>query len=275
MSLDDYYTAVKPKAQGSWNLHLLLPKNMDFFVLLASAGGVVGNRGQSNYASGNTYQDALAHHRVSLGQKCVSLDLGLVLSVGFAAENRDILGNIKQLGFTGIREAEFLAILDYLCDPSLPLPLPLASQIVTGVEVPKVLKNKESDQGKNWVRWIRRPLFRGLAELDGNEVAATQSLDASADYEALFKAAGSPAVAARHVAEGLRKKLSKTLLMPEEDVDMQKPIHSYGVDSLVAVEMRYWMAKEMKADVSIFDIMGNGSLAALSLLIAEKSGFFS
>ena len=61
MSLEDFQIAVKPKVQGSWNLHTLLPSDLDFFVLLSSGAGVTGNRGQANYCMGNTYQDALAN----------------------------------------------------------------------------------------------------------------------------------------------------------------------------------------------------------------------
>jgi len=281
MSLEDYTTVIRPKAHGSWNLHLHLPQDMDFFILLSSASGIVGTRGQGNYASGNTYQDALANYRVSRGQKCIALDLGLVLSVGYAAGNTEIIDSLKQLGYMGIREAEFLAMLEYLCDPALPLPSPFQSQIVTGIEIPKGLKAKDSREGMYWAGWARRPMFRNLAHIDGHldstiastagQKGASSEIDDVVDYEALFKAAGSPAAAGRHVVQGLKRKLSKMLCISEEDVDAQKPMHTFGVDSLVAVEVRYWLAKSFKADVSIFEIMGNESLAELGAVIARKS----
>ena len=276
MTLDDYNTAVKPKLQGSWNLHLHLPRTIDFFILLSSAGGVIGSRGQSNYGSGNTYQDALAYHRVSHGQKCFSLDLGLIRSVGYAAENREVMSNIKQFGAKGIREAELLTILDCLCDPSLPIPSPLASQIVVGLEIPPKAKSTDPSSASH-IRWITRPLFRGLAQMEGFEASSMQqqSSEPIMDYETLFKTAGSPLGASRHVSEGIRKKLSKIISIPEEDIDLQMPMHRFGVDSLVAVEIRYWLAKEMKADMSIFEIMGDRSLAALSLLIAARSTYLN
>lgn len=281
MSVDDYNAAVKPKLQGSWNLHLHLPQEMDFFILLSSAGGVIGSRGQSNYGSGNTYQDALAYHRTSHGQKCFSLDLGLIRSVGYAAENREVMSNIKQFGAKGIREAELLTMLDYLCDPSLPIPSPSASQIVVGLEIPPKAKGKDPS-GASHIRWIHRPLFRGLAQMEGFEAtlsaqssSSSSSSEPTIDYESLFKAAGSPAGACSYVSEGIRKKLSRIISIPEEDIDLQMPMHRFGVDSLVAVEIRYWLAKEMKADMSIFEIMGDRSLAALSLLVAGRSGFLN
>jgi hypothetical protein len=68
--------------QGSRNLHDLMPKELDFFVSLSSSTGVISARGQANYATGNSFQDALAQHRRSLGLAAVSLDLGLILGAG-------------------------------------------------------------------------------------------------------------------------------------------------------------------------------------------------
>lgn len=81
------------------------------------------------------------------------LDLGLVLSVGYAARNTEIIDSLKQLEYMGICEAKFLAMLEYLCDPFLPLPSsPVQSQIVTGIEIPKGLKVKDSREGMYWAR---------------------------------------------------------------------------------------------------------------------------
>ncbi|KAL4867780.1 polyketide synthase [Aspergillus spectabilis] len=98
MPVEAYHATVQPKATGSWNLHLL-PGTLDFFILLSSGSGITGTRGLSNYASGNTYQDALACYRVSRGQKATALDLGLVLGIGFAAESRESLVSVTKLGF--------------------------------------------------------------------------------------------------------------------------------------------------------------------------------
>lgn len=55
MTTADFRDALKPKVDGTWNLHTLLPPDLDFFVMLASASGVTGTRGQANYAAANTY----------------------------------------------------------------------------------------------------------------------------------------------------------------------------------------------------------------------------
>jgi KR domain len=85
MTYEDWVSATRPKMQGSWNLHELLPNDLSFFVLLSSSAGVIGARGQANYNAGNGFQDALAHHRRKMGLSAVSLDLGIILGAGVCA----------------------------------------------------------------------------------------------------------------------------------------------------------------------------------------------
>ena len=85
MTYEDWIAATRPKMQGSWNLHKVMPKDLDFFVLLSSSAGVMGARGQANYNAGNGFQDSLAHYRRKNGHAAVSLDLGIILGAGVSA----------------------------------------------------------------------------------------------------------------------------------------------------------------------------------------------
>lgn len=268
MSFEDFQAAIKPKVQGSWNLHALLPRDLDFFILLSSGAGVTGNRGQANYCIGNTYQDALAQYRVSKGLKGITLDLGMILSVGFAAENDDVMGNLRASGFSAIREEEYLAMLDYFCNPALPLQSALKSQVATGMETPAALKNKGIEEPF----WMRDPLFRTFYQM-GTSTASSDEVADAVDYHELLSTAESSAAAEAVVCEGLVKKLYRALMIEAEDVDIGKPMHAYGVDSLVAVELRSWFMKEMGAEVAVFDIMGSGSIKDLVTAVAGKSRF--
>jgi hypothetical protein len=72
--------AFQPKTRGSRNLLAQLSSaDAPFFILLSSITGIIGNTAQANYASGNTFEDALAHYaRKYLDIAATSIDVGLV-----------------------------------------------------------------------------------------------------------------------------------------------------------------------------------------------------
>ena len=266
MTSEEWDAVTQPKVQGTWNLHKHLPKNLSFFVILSSIAGVTGSRGQANYAAANTYQDALARYRVSQGEKCISLNLGSIMGIGAAAE-RNLNEMLKREGFQGIRKSELFAFLDHCCDPALPLPSPLESQIVTGLGY---MEHLSSDRLKD-IYWTRKPLFSVLRQIRAADASGSSDANNAVNYAALLEAAETAAEASTIVTEALVLKMSKVLSIPVEDIDAAKPIHAFGIDSLVALEIRYWFAKEIKSDMSIFEIMGKESLFALGGLGAEKS----
>jgi acyl carrier protein len=46
-------------------------------------------------------------------------------------------------------------------------------------------------------------------------------------------------------------------------------LHSYGVDSLVAVELRNWLAKEFGAKIAVFRLMGAKDLESVGSMVVE------
>ena len=82
MTLNDYHTAIHPKVQGTWNIHQasreLQKQLLDFFILLSSTSGIVGNKGQANYVVANTFLTAFASYRQTLGLRGNTVDLGLI-----------------------------------------------------------------------------------------------------------------------------------------------------------------------------------------------------
>ncbi|TVY37829.1 Fumagillin dodecapentaenoate synthase [Lachnellula subtilissima] len=70
MHVSDYHGALACKVQGTWNLHNVAEKlglKLDFFTMLSSISGVVGQKGQANYTAGNAFLDAFASYRHGLG----------------------------------------------------------------------------------------------------------------------------------------------------------------------------------------------------------------
>ncbi|KJZ78560.1 hypothetical protein HIM_01951 [Hirsutella minnesotensis 3608] len=88
MTSEQWHAVVRPKLEGSKNLdEAVRDIKLDFFILLSSVTGVIGNFGQANYTAAGTFQDALALNRVARGKPAVLIDLGAVPTLGLAARS--------------------------------------------------------------------------------------------------------------------------------------------------------------------------------------------
>ncbi|KAL3472600.1 KR-domain-containing protein [Aspergillus californicus] len=265
MTYAQWSAASAPKVQGTWNLHELLPKGLDFFVMLSSISSVMGNRGQANYASANGFMDALAHYRSALGEQATSLNLGLFLSAGVAAQSPELQERyLSSLPFTPVTEGQLHALLAYHCTPSR---IQSLCQTVFGFEPTPAQQRKPIDSSY----WLLKPAFRHLAtsySAKAGSPADDQDTGSNIDHE--LASATTVDTAAPLITSIFVTKLSSLLSQPADDFDVKKPLHSYGVDSLVAVEIRNWFAKQLKADIAVFDLLGGATLEGVGRLVATK-----
>ena len=131
----------------------------------------------------------------------------------------------------------------------------------------------EDDDGQKRF-WFRDPRFSHVRLIDrqaGNPPSEGGGRKDAASLPKVLADVTTLAAAADLVRNALAAKLAKSLMMPVEDLDTGKPISTFGVDSLVAVEVRNWIFRECKADLSIFDVLSNVPLTALAGKIAAKS----
>ncbi|KAJ5950212.1 uncharacterized protein N7479_008625 [Penicillium vulpinum] len=262
ISHQSWKESISPKVEGSWNLHKYLPKGMDFFILLSSLSGILGTTGQANYAAGNTFHDALARYRVGLREKATSLDLGVcdfAGAVASASRPKEVLPGSS--GVEPVTEAKFHALLAKYCDPRVGLSTPLDCQTVVGLS-PSALSDKRE--------WQANPLVRHL--ITNKKVSGkADSRPRSAKGAGSLLQAETLADANAAVLELFIEKLSKTVSIVMADFDANTPLHQYGVDSLVAAELRDWFAEELQAELGVFEILGGATLASVSQVVAKKS----
>lgn len=77
--------------------------------------------------------------------------------------------------------------------------------------------------------------------------------------------------AERLVAAAIAQKLADIFTIPVEDIDVANAPGYYGVDSLVAVELRNMLTHKVGSEVSSFGIMQSTSLRDLAKEAAAKS----
>ncbi|KAJ5668938.1 Acyl transferase/acyl hydrolase/lysophospholipase [Penicillium macrosclerotiorum] len=262
MSFDDWNLAVRPKVRGSWNLHKILPDGMDFFVMLSSVAGIFGNRGQSNYAAGNTFQDALAVYRMSQGCNASSVNLGSVSNVGWVAENRTSMRTQTSVLFETLREDEVHASIEFLIDPrrdkAPSRDKTSRSRLVLGLPTADTCRSNAIPI-PTYLNYSLFTHLRSTAMAKASDTAEQKSVSTAA----LLAATTEPKDALSVVSNGIVERLSSLLAIPTSEIDVER-FGFAAIDSLVAMEFRSWIVKDLKADVSLLDIMGAQNIRSLS-----------
>ena len=87
-----------------------------------------------------------------------------------------------------------------------------------------------------------------------------------------LREAKSIAEASGIVWDALVHKVSQVSMKPIE-VQPDKPLTAYGLDSLVSVDLRNWMASDVGANVPLLELMDSPSVAALARLGISLSTF--
>ena len=259
MSEEDYYAAVRPKVQGSWNLHERFSgHDLDFFVMLSSLAGIVGYASQCNYSAGGTYQDGLARHRRAKGLPAVSIDLGVVKSVGYVAENDGTAERLKKTGHTVLSEDDVLAAIESA------IIAPSESQLMLGLN---------TGPGPHWEDspMARDARFGSLRYQQSAHNTTTLNKAGSGDLAGQIAAATTFDEAVDAIVKAITKKLVDIFMIAEAEISPSMALSGYGVDSLVAVELRNMLALRAGSETSIFDIMQSTSITALSMAVASKS----
>ncbi|KAK6530124.1 hypothetical protein TWF694_003493 [Orbilia ellipsospora] len=253
MTYEQWQNAVRPKVEGTSNLNdLFQSRDLDFFVILSSTTAILGNSGQANYTAAGTYQDALALMRVQNGLPAVSINIGSVPSVGVAAR-ANVGARLEKAGYQTQDIPEILRLLE------ISISNPYQGQMTTGI----MPWNRAGD-----LNWRNEPRFANLclhneAEGDGNPTDSNKSLKS--------RLLESPAEEVQDMLTGaLRLRLADIFGMSASDIDPEMPLATYGVDSLVASELRNWLVRNVAAGVSLFDIVQSSSVQDLAGRIKEK-----
>ncbi|KAL4740606.1 hypothetical protein BDV11DRAFT_214040 [Aspergillus similis] len=273
MTYTDWKEAVSCKVAGTWNLHLLLPSGLSFFIMYSSIVGGIGGTAAVNYAAACAYQDALVHHRNSLGERATTLNLGVMLDDGVLRDNDAVRNALTASGYPiGISQREMFALLEYHCDPSLEIPrTPLRSQVLVGLNTPLGL----AAEGREIPVLLNRPLFQGTWNIVDAATSPTANAaeDAGGNADVLRRLATITSMqeAADVIAESLMQRLSKAIGVPLKNLDATKPMNQYGVDSLVAVELRNWFKWKLDADVAVFEMLGKMTFEEMGHVAAGKS----
>lgn len=261
-SYQDWIDVVRPKYQGAWNLHTaLLDHKLDFFIMTSSISSIIGNRGQAAYAAANSSLDDFAHYRASLGLAGTSLNLGVVKEIGHVADRPELQRKLESLSGNALTSADVLALIKMAILGQIDAQAD--HQSITGLSFENFDPQSSTFYWATDARFCHLRRGMGVSEEGEGEskVSVRQSLKKTQSLDA----------AVEITTGALVEKFSSVLIIPVEEVNTEKPVVALGLDSLVAVEVRSWIATQMDAKVSTMELMSSRSIQGLAEMLVSRS----
>ncbi|KAK2761661.1 Type I Iterative PKS [Arachnomyces sp. PD_36] len=264
MSYKQWRAAMEPKVMGTMNLHQVFGDTLDFFILLSSVSGIVGSYARGNYSAGNTFLDSLARHRASLGLPARSINIGHVEGEGYTAENQAAAEFVTRQGLPPYKVKEFLATVNEAIQSPL-ASNPSAAQLLCGIS-----RADPNSQAPEAALQRPDPKFSHMWTKP-NHQASAKTESTHIDIQALFGSATTAGEVKDATQLAIKMKLSRLLGLPADEVSTDQSVASYGMDSLIAVELRNWISTQLEAQVQTFELMSSITFAELSNMVARRS----
>lgn len=293
---EDWQNITSPRIQGAWNLHESLP-DLDFFISLSSFLGATGNIGQSIYSGtavsstfralsphlkyqtpnsiheanlSQTFFDAFTDYRRARGLPAVAVSLPVVLGVGYVADH-DLTDSLKSsLGAT-LTEPHLRTLIKGAVMGS-------SSGLVShdGRVISFSFASGDDGTTEAWQAFHPRALVQRInaesrnSASYGNGSGAHQDGGGDTRSTGLRNAnGGDPSV---NLLDALISKVSSITMIERDEIEADAPLATYGLDSLVSVELRNWIRRETGVDLPLPNIVGAENLRALAAHILSQSG---
>jgi acyl carrier protein len=266
MTVNDFHKCIASKVRGTWNLHevaLELQLEQDFFTMMSSMSGVIGQPGQANYAAANSFMDAFASYRRSQGLAANAIDLGVVEEYGYVARKEGMGRFFDDRQWHPINEKALHRILETSI-------LQQVSSIVSRNSAPQMLVGlHETLPDDSELRKDRR-----FAAFFGNNTSTSvkqesSNVSRSAVFARNVQNNTSSTDLVHQCIDLLSEELSKMLQLTDP-IMPEKSLTSYGLDSLSSIKLRNWLGAELSVDITTLEIISSQSLYSLCESVVGK-----
>jgi hypothetical protein len=286
----DWTLGLSAKVTGTQNLHEATLKynlSFDVFIVTSSYEAVVALPTQATYCAANSFQDAFARYRRSMGLPACAIAVGLITEIGYVGQvgitrnmiDRNNLYGTGELGILRLLEAAFLdAPLPKHDDNAISCPWrgfdPLAeAQITTFLEPTKLAAMLDKNGTNRGVpRWMGDKEFSHIVratedQRSGTSASTLEEAVVSKVFEDVRVAlrSGNADDGRKLVIASTKDKMSGLLGIPVGTIQENKSVAEYGVDSLIAVELRNWFLTTFKTVIPLLRLLDE------SMSIAEQA----
>lgn len=266
MSLEAFSTSVNPKMNGTKNLIAFFP-DVDNVLMFSSVATVTGNRGQANYASGCSFQDAVATSNTS--EKHM-FTLNLPLIEGSDVDNKDdavLQRSMYKLGLTPISFEELMICVNYALGPESRERG--VKQLAVGIDGQRIIDTLD---GLGCVSSMFTHMIKKTATSSAN---TGDAVDRNNAHIGINSDLGVEEVLHR-MTIAIANRISGLIAMDYADIEVDVPILEFGLDSLVAIELKNWIVRTFQTTaMDTSEILGQSGIRALAQLTAERSSLIN
>jgi acyl transferase domain-containing protein/acyl carrier protein len=251
MSWERFRHVLAPKVEGVRLLEELSGgMELDFFVLFSSLASVLGSPGQANHSAANCFLDAAAFRRRAEGRPAVSINWGPWSTIGAAAGDKAS----KHLAGHGIGSMTPAQGLDVLELAMAAEEAQIAAAVADWPEIQQTLH-------------LEAPY---LSEVVAPEASTVRQAPASAELASSLAHADGAHRREVLVDEVRRRACTVLGLDPAHPLDAARPLSDYGLDSLMALELRNALASAAGKPLPSTLIFSYPSIGALADFLGEQ-----
>jgi NADPH:quinone reductase-like Zn-dependent oxidoreductase/acyl carrier protein len=253
-----FETVLRPKIAGAWNLHQSTRHlSLDFMVLYSSVAGLLGSPGQANHCAANAFMDGLAHLRQGAGLPCLSINWGAWAEAGAAVvEEASSRAALKGVGRFSPETG--LQLLEYLIRTNK------TQAVALLVDWRKYIHHTYPDG-------LPAPLLDNLTT-PGLPKSTAPALRRTPTPALLLQLQSAPATQKiKMLTAWVHHEALRILgLDPSETVDLEKPLHDLGLDSLMAVELRNALGRSVERTLSATLLFDYPSINSVTNYLARE-----
>ena len=264
MTADGFKAAVNPKLDGTRNLReSLRHQAMDFFVMLSSCASVLAPPSQANYAAGNACLDALAQSVDQSHTPYISINLPIVEDSEVILGHQDRLRSLIRRGCIQIKMDRLLSVIGYAMNEQISRTD--IKQIVIGFDRASI----SSEPGLASFLF-KNSMFSHLP-YDTEESQVQTGAQETKSISELIAAQSDMEGVRSIIANSVAKKICGLVALEDSEIDFESSMTDFGLDSLVAIEMKNWLARTFEAAMQTSEILDAANISTLARIVAERS----
>jgi pimaricinolide synthase PimS1 len=228
------------KAGGAWALHIATAdEKLDFFLGCGSIAGLWGGQRQASYAAANAFLDGLAAFRRARGLPGTSLDLGPLSDSAMVSA-----GTGRELRRMGLEPFPMDRLTDRLAEFLNPAQ---AQTVFVAADWPRFAELYRSQRPTGLFDAV-------LAGLGTTHIKQSPRSDTAQPH-------ARPDLSPR---DWLAARICDVLRLPPGQLAPDTPLPLLGLDSLLAMEIRGLIERELGVTIALADLLGSHSLNDLA-----------